>query len=165
MSKTKKKILMLGAFLIFGGMVHASTIDISAATNKPTYQLGEYVTISVTAYNPNPQPVTLYFSSSLQATYLIDNTFDWTQGKGFAQEPTQQTISPYGSYSWNLIHDNEMAIYPLGLGNHSVTGTVINYGTTSPIEFEVVPEPATFLLLATGWAFIRHKRRISNSTT
>jgi len=162
-----KKILMVTVFLIFAGTVCASTVDISVATDKSTYQLDETVIVSVTAYNPNSQPVTLQFPSALQATYLMDNTFNWTQGKGFDLTPVERTINQYSSYTWNLNHGiYETTFYPLNIGTHTVVGEVVGYGVSSPVQFEVVPEPTTFLLFSIGTisqCLVRHRRRNAGS--
>lgn len=139
---------------------NAVIVDISVATNKSTYLLGEEVTVFVTAYNPNPQPTVLYFGSALQASYLMDGIFDWTQGKWFADVLTERPIGPYDSCTWNLIHgSDEMSLYPLNIGTHNVVGEVVGYGWSTPIEFEVIPEPATILLLGLGGLALVRKRR------
>jgi len=40
-----------------------------------------------------------------------------------------------------------MTEYPLAIGTHSVVGEVVGYGDSAPIQFEVVPEPATVSFL------------------
>ena len=115
-------------------------VEVSVTTDESTYLLGEEVTVFVTAYNPNPQAVTLYFGTTLEASYLMDGVFDWTEDKYFAQVIGQFTIEPYDSYTWNLCHGpDEMAIYPLDVGTHTVVGEVVGYGQSAPVEFEVVP--------------------------
>lgn len=158
----KKRLweIVLAVLWCCGGLIQATVVDITVATDKPTYQLGEYVIVSVTAYNPNPQPVTLNFSST-QATYLMDDTFDWTYGKPFLLWNTQRTINPYESYTWIRPHGaEEMAFYPLGIGMHTVVGQIGagelgENNTTLPVQFEVVPEPATILLLCGALPIIR----------
>jgi|GEM_PF-7003056 len=62
-------ILALNLVLFLSGIGIADLVDISVATDKPTYQVGEEVIVYVSAYNPNTEPVTLtggyYFSKGL----------------------------------------------------------------------------------------------------
>jgi hypothetical protein len=151
-----KKLLVILAMLVFANIVSATVVDITVATDKTTYQLGEYVNVYVTAYNPTSQPVTLGFPTAFQATYLMDDTFNWAQGKNFAQSPTWRTIDPYGSYTWTRQHGaDEMTLYPLVIGSHTIRGEVEYQGTSSPVQFEVVPEPCTFVIFSIALPFVR----------
>jgi len=142
------------------GMARGTIVDICAATNKPVYELGEEVVVFVIAYNPNPEPVTLTFGSALQRSYLMDGIYDWRTGHGWTLYPTQRTIDPYDSHTWQLTHGTyEMTIYPLGVGAHTVIGEVVGYGYSTPAEFDVIPEPATILLLAVGAVLLRPRDR------
>ena len=90
----------------------------------------------------------------------MDDVFDWTEGKEFAQGATNVTIEPDDYYTWELTHSlDEMMLYPLDVGIHSVVGVVVGYGQSIPIEFEVTPEPATVFLLGLGAICIRQNRR------
>ncbi len=116
--------------------------------------------MSVTAYNPDPNPVTLNFATSLQASYLMDGVYDWREGKFFYQFPTSVTIEAYGSYTWQLTHGyHEMELYPLEIGAHTVVGEVVGYGYSSTVQFQVIPEPATILLLTLGGLLLTGRRR------
>ena len=156
----KKANIPAVLILVLFGMTKATAVNISTITDKETYLLGEEVVVSVTAYNPDPDPVTLNFVSSLQASYLMDDVYDWTEGKFFTQLGSQLTIDPYGSYTWDLTHGHsEMELYPLDVGTHTVRGEVVGYGYSSPVQFEVVPEPATILLFTLGSLFLTRRRR------
>jgi predicted outer membrane repeat protein len=116
-------------------------IEISVATDKPTYVSGEEVTVLVTARNPNPEQVTLSFNGGLEASYLMDGTFDSGVDEGLLGVITYVTIGPYDSYTWELTHGfYSMERYPLGVGTHTVAGAVWGYGRSAPTEFEVVSE-------------------------
>jgi len=129
----------------------ATLVDISATTNKPVYELGEEVVVFIIAYNPNPEPVTLHFGSTLVAKYIMDGIFDWSQNKGFLDVYLELTIEPYEFQTWKPKHSiSEMKIYPLDIGIHTVVGEVVGYGQSAPVEFNVVPEPATFVLFGLG---------------
>jgi len=152
-------IVTVALVQIFVGMAEATIVEISASTNKPVYELGEEVVVFVIAYNPTPEPLTLFFGSTLQASYLMDGVFDWTEKKRFEAVLTKRIIEPDHSYTWNLIHDSfETSIYPLGVGTHILVGYVVGYRESAPVEFEVVPEPATILLLGLGSLMVRKKR-------
>ena len=149
-------ILILLLFVI----TKAAAVNISTTTDKDTYLLGEQVVVSVTAYNPNSNPATLNFATSLEASYLMDGVYDWTEGKVFIQLGRQLIIDPYDSYTWDLTHGNrEMELYPLDVGIHTVRGEVVGYGYSPQVQFEVVPEPATILLLTLGSLLLNRRRR------
>ena len=115
-------------------------IEVSTTTDKSTYLLGEEVTVFVTAYNPNPEPVTLtggfYFAS-----YIMDGVYDWVEGRFAPAVILYLTIKPYDSFTWDITHGSyEMQEYPLAIGTHTVVGEVLGYGESAPVEFEVVAE-------------------------
>jgi hypothetical protein len=156
----KKAKIPATLILLLFCMAKATAVNISTITDKETYLLGEQVIVSVTAYNPDPNPVTLSFATSLEASYLMDDVYDWTEGKYFTQLGRQLTIDPYDSYTWDLPHgQSEMELYSLDIGIHTVRGEVVEYGYSSTIQFEVVPEPATTLLLTLGSLFLARRRR------
>ena len=147
----KKAQILTALIFVLCGMTKATAVNISTITDKESYLLGEEVVVSVIAHNPNPNPVTLNFASSLQASYLMDGVYDWSEGKIFPQFPTSVTVYPYGSYTWELTHGpTEMETYPLEIGAHTVVGEIVGYGYSSMVQFEVIPEPATILLLGLG---------------
>jgi hypothetical protein len=156
----KKVEILAILILVFCEMTKATTVNISTVTDKESYLLGEEVVVSVTAYNPDPNPVTLYFVSSLEASYLMDDVYDWTEGKFFSQFGGQLTIDPYSSYTWELTHGpGEMGLYPLDVGTHTVVGEVVGYGESAPVQFGVIPEPATILLLTLGSLLLTRRRQ------
>ncbi len=156
----KKAQILTALIFVLYGMTKAKAVNISAITDKESYLLGEEVVVSVTAYNPDPNPVTLNFATSLEASYLMDDVYDWSDDKYFKQFGRQLTIDPYGSYTWDLAHGpTEMEAYPLEIGAHTVVGEVVGYGYSSKVQFEVIPEPATILLLTLGGLFLTSRRR------
>lgn len=143
------------------GVVGATIVDISVATDKAIYQLNEHVTVFVTAYNPNQDPVTLGFGSSLTTTYVMDGVFNWSEGKVFNPSGRQLTIEANESFTWDITHGSEeMGLYALDLGVHSVVGEVVGYGQSDAVEFDVIPEPATILILSCGVFWARNKHRM-----
>jgi len=156
----KKAQILTALIFVLCGMTEAKAVNISTITDKESYLLGEEVVVSVIAYNPDLNPVTLNFATSLQASYLMDGVYDWSEGKFFTQFPTRVTIGPYGSYTWDLTHGpTEMEAYPLEIGAHTVVGEVLGYGYSSTIQFQVIPEPATILLLTLGGLLLTSRRR------
>jgi len=156
----KIKIITFMILWCIAGTAKATIVDITVATDKESYLLGEEVIVSVIAYNPNPEPVTLGFSSSLVVSYLMDNVYDWAEGRIFQPVPLQLTIQPYNFRTFELVHGcDEMAIYPLDIGYHTVVGEVVGYGQSAPLHFEVIPEPSSILLLAIGMLFANSKKR------
>jgi len=150
--KTRLGKIILAVLILLPVWANATVVDITVATDKPTYQLGEYVTISVTAYNPNPEPVTLttgfYFAS-----YIMDGIYNWVEHRPYAPAVVlYPTIQPYDHLTASLTHGFEdMERYPLGIGTHTVIGEVlaaelIGNNQSFPMEFEVIPEPSMIAL-------------------
>lgn len=150
----KKQVLMT---FLFSAMAttHAS-LEISVATDKSVYQVGEAVTISVTAYNSSEtETLNLSFGTAKQATYLLDSIFDLSSIMQYAQIPSGVHVDPLASYTWTFTHaDNAAIAYPLTSGTHSVIGEIVGYGQSDSVEFEVVPEPITFSLLGIGFLLL-----------
>ena len=157
-------VLAVISFCVLPSLAGATIVDISVSTDKPTYQLGEYVTISVTAYNPNPEPITLSFSGR-KATYIIDDTYDLADAP-FYPQVSYTTIEPYSSFTWDLTHDYwGMKEYFLLVGTHTLVGQLWagelgEDNMTSPVQFEVIPELATFALFGLGLLIFRRLSRM-----
>jgi len=152
---TKKVKIPAILILVLFGITEATVIDISTLTNKDTYLLGEEVVVYVTAHNPGPEPVTLYFGSTLEASYLMDDVYDWSEG--LVSLPIFYEFTIWRDYTWYLTHRHNE--YPLDVGTHTVRGEVVGYGFGSPVQFEVVPEPATVLLLTLGSLLLTKRRQ------
>ena len=154
-------------FVVSANSVEAAEIELSVATDKPSYWVGEDITVSVMAYNPNDYEVGLSFPSGFQASYIMDDIYDWSSDKLFTQAFTYVTIGPESFHSWNLEHDWEYTYrsrtygYDLSIGTHSVVGYLAGgyTGNCQAVEFEVVPEPATLSLLALGGVVMLRRRR------
>jgi hypothetical protein len=156
----KTKIITIMIAFSIAGIAKATVVDVNVATDKESYLLGEEVIVSVIAYNPNLEPVTLYFGSSLLATYLMDDVFDWSEGRIFEPVNLQLTIQPYNFHTFDFMHGlYEMSLYPLDFGTHTVVGEVVGYGQSAQVQFEVVPEPSSILLLSMGIVLASAKKR------
>lgn len=144
--------LVLIAFLSFP--VHAS-LEISVATDKTVYQPGETVEVYVSLYNPTSESVTLTHGSSLEVTYLMDQSYYWHLNVHALDVITYRTIQPEQTVTWQLNHDDyHQSYYSLDIGYHSVQGGSLAEELggllSEPVEFQVIPEPATILLLTLG---------------
>jgi hypothetical protein len=127
------------------------------STDKSVYQFGETVHIFVSAYNPTSTDITLGFTTSLQAPYLLDGVYQWDKNKIFTTTPTSVTIQPEQSYTWQLDHNaREQNYYSLAVGNHSVMG-IVNDQYSDPTTFQIIPEPATLFLIGLGSLLVRRK--------
>ena len=113
-------------------------------TDKSQYLPQEPVTVCVTAYNPACLPMTLDFTSSLQASYNMDGLYDWKAGKAFLTVLTKVTILPADVHTWSFTHDADE--YDLRPGLHSVFGEVVGYGYSDPFTFTVLPWPGNMNL-------------------
>ena len=155
----KKMCIIVLVIYLSVGFVHAQ-VEISVSTDKDVYQLDEDVTVYVSAYNPTDETIGLSWATTKEATYIMDDIFDWSDYKIFNDIPTYIPLAPLDTYIWELTHNQEMRnYYPLELGLHSVVGEVVNYGVSPVYEFEVIPEPTSLLLISCGILVLR-KRRI-----
>jgi hypothetical protein len=167
--KQAKSIWVMGVFL--AGVVTANaTLQISVATDKAVYQLGETVEVYISVYNPTSSAVTMYvpdpYSGQPVARYLMDDTYFWPPDAISPQvflPPVPMTIQAGGTLTWELEHGTiQNAEYSLIAGVHSVKGFVYadvfigQYG--GPVAFQVVPEPMTISLLAFGFLLLRRKK-------
>ncbi len=107
---------------------------LSVATDKVAYVSGELLMVSVTAHNPNDFDANLFFSSSLQAQYTMDEAYTWPNG-GFAMF-TDVSIPANSSHTWSFPH--YWSQYDLTLGTHGVVGTVLGVGSSQPYSFDVI---------------------------
>src|SRR5215475_3106215 len=123
--KSKSQWLLLNtAILLWSWAAVAGPVQ--ATTPKPTYYPGERLEI-VIAYT---QLAVLTFSQLPQTTYLMDGTYDPVEG---GIPVFSQVTAPY---TWTNRHS--WSRYNLLPGNHSVVGTVYNYGSGST-TLQVVP--------------------------
>lgn len=161
----KKRVLATIGLLVFlfAQNTCATLVEITVDTDKDVYELGEEVKVYVSVYNPGLDPVTLTFSSTLQASYWMDEIYYWHENKVFLQVLTHVTINSNTTHTRELIHGiNEMQEYPLEIGLHTVTVMVVAYELqneylTEPVEFEVLPEPGTILLFGIGGFLLRRR--------
>lgn len=153
--QTRKGRLVAIMFLAMVPITNA-TLEISVATNKAVYQLDEMVDISIAVVNSGSTSETLY-GGYYFTTYVMDGVYDWANRSG-PQVVLEITFLPGELKTWEMSHGfNEMQDYPLTLGTHSVVGGAGFTLLSTPVDFQVVPEPATVLFLSIGTLLIRCK--------
>jgi hypothetical protein len=156
---TRCVVLTVGTilFLAVGLVPCGGALIFTVSTGRSSYLIGDLIDIAITAQNTGNQSTTLVFPSDHQSSYCIDGIYDWDNAHS-SRLPivTYQTLPAYGTHTWTMTHGNLYSQgYPLGVGLHSVTGEILGYGISGPVEFSVVPEPITASLLALGGIFLR----------
>jgi len=145
--------VVFAAFLSF--QVYAS-FEISVTTDKESYQLGESVDISISVFNSASTSETLW-GGFYFTTYIMDGIYDWAD-RPAPHVVRQLTFLPEETKTWEMSHGfNEMQVYPLTIGTHSVIGGAGYSLRSAPVEFQVIPEPATLFLLTLGTVLLRKK--------
>lgn len=124
-----KYIILILLFGIYTS-VSFGQIVVMVDTDKDEYELGEFVEIYITAHNTTSDSITLYFVSSCQSEYYIDDFYSGSYHGCYAVI-TQVTIMPDSSFTWTWVHTDEY--YQLGEGLHSVVGEVIDYEISDTI--------------------------------
>ena len=150
-----------------------ASFSISAFTNKPVYELGETVNITITVVNSGLTAATLmgggkYLmedgSGGIMSTdYIIDDAYIWSDrykvidGTGVMW---MKEFQPGQTQTWVMSHGSQqMQDYPLNAGTHSIVGKAGFDLYSNPVSFAVIPEPTTLSLLALGAFFAGRRRR------
>jgi len=131
----KARWLIGAAVTAIVGSLAAADIDVTVATDEPFYVVGDPILVEVTAHNTFTVPVTLQWPNTCQASYIMDDVYDWKSGKFFLHIITEVTIPGQSSHTWYLGHD--WGEYNLGPAMHTVVGEVVGYGLSQPVSFEV----------------------------
>jgi hypothetical protein len=125
------RFLFLSILLL--STIASAQINVTVTTNKDTYILGEPVQIFITATNKGDEDVTLEFPNSGVCNYRMDGVY--TPIFAHADVLTDVVIPAGESKTWSFRHNLEE--YPLEIGDHRVSGTILNVGR-GRAEFEVV---------------------------
>ena len=72
--------------------------------DKNIYIEGENIEIEVTVLNWSDKELTLNFPTSLQAGYLIDDVYKWSDGKTFTEAETSVIIPARDVHKWTFTH-------------------------------------------------------------
>jgi len=118
-------------------IVAKSGLEITVKTDKGEYELDENVRIFVTATNHTDEALTLEFSSSHPASYIIDGVYHWSRNHPGLTVLTDITIEAHQSKTWEFTHTADD--YRLLPGRHSIVGVVIEYGRSEPTTIVVAP--------------------------
>ena len=146
----------------------ARAIDVLVTTDKQLYAPSELIQINVTAVNPDDQDVLLRFNSSAQATYILDDTWDWSHHRAFLTVLTSRTIPAHGEFTWTFTHDPKE--YFLGTGQHQIEGLLVNQKleggfeiieVSGPAAFAVIPEPGALTMLLPALILLFRIRRLA----
>jgi hypothetical protein len=149
-------LIIFSIFFVLAVYAQA-TLEISVATDKTAYQIGENVDIFISVFNSGSTSEKLY-GGFYFTTYIMDGVYDWADRY---QPMVILTITflPGETRTWEMTHGfDEMQAYPLNIGNHSVVGGAGSLRSI-PVEFQVVPEPATLSLLALGVFLLGRKKK------
>jgi hypothetical protein len=108
-------------------------------TDKPVYAPGEPVQIQVYAVNAAPDTTRLFFSSSCQADYVIDNQYRFLDHHACLTVLTSRTLAPGET---QLIHSftHQTSDYELLPGPHVIRGEVVGYARNQ-IRIQVQESP------------------------
>jgi hypothetical protein len=124
-------ILKLAPFI---GLTAWAQVQVGVWTDKPAYQAGEVIQVTVTAYNPTVDTMDLYFSTGCQQSCVID-TFDFKNHVTCAAIVTMQRIPPLDAFLWpSLKYPFPNSGWPvLAPGPHTVVGEVLGYGLSDTL--------------------------------
>lgn len=155
MNSISASLVLLG--LLCAGFASAS-LQISVTTDKPVYQMGETINVSITVINSGSTSEKLY-GGYYFTTYIIDDAYNWAD-RFAPQVILQTTFQPGETKMWEMAHEiNEWQEYPLTVGMHSLVGGAGFTLLSDPVEFEVIPEPTSILLLGAGLISLRKNNR------
>lgn len=153
----KKKVLTAILFWAITATTNAA-LQISIATDKSIYQIGETIGISITVFNSGTTFETLY-GGFYFTTYIMDGVYDWADRSG-PQVVIHTTFLPGETKRWEMAHGfYEWQAYPLAVGTHSIVGGAGFTLLSEPVEFQVIPEPVTLLLFGVGVVLFIRKRQ------
>ncbi|MBL7014226.1 MAG: T9SS type A sorting domain-containing protein [Candidatus Marinimicrobia bacterium] len=106
-------------FLLISFSFCMAQIEVSVFTDKSNYIVDENIEITVSAYNPTAEPITLNWPDACQYDVFIDGQ----PNIGCVMVPSQLTIESLSTYAWAFTY-HEL----LDIGNHEIIGLVVNYG-------------------------------------
>lgn len=122
-------------------------LRVMVSTDKPVYEPGERVFITVEVTNPLDREQVLRFTSSQQADYTIDDAYRWSDGRAFLTVTTSLTLPPRGTYVFPVF-EHRPGDYYLAPGTHTIVAGVVDHvsGVAVISVQSTNPTPAPFLL-------------------
>ena len=107
-------------------------ISVETSTDKRYYNVGDGITITITAKNTTKDLITLRFKDGCQATYAIAFYDGGSKSQSYEDTRicttviTEVTIAPGASRSWTRVYTGN-----LSYGQYEITGIVGSYGQAS----------------------------------
>jgi hypothetical protein len=120
--------------------VTPAQIEVGVWADRPSYEYGDTIAITVTAYNSTVDTVFLQFPSACQANYIIDD-FNFYNHIFCLAIGTYRKIPPLGSISWDYLeYPLKSSGWPaLSPGPHTVIGEVLGYARSDTLLILVTP--------------------------
>jgi len=115
----------------------AFPLSLELEINPKPAQVGENIGIHITVWNRSDQDEVLRFRSGLQADYIIDGIYRWSEGKMFTMALTSVTVPAGGSHTWDFVHRPED--WSLSPGIHTIIGMVVGYPLKARTQITVGP--------------------------
>ncbi len=110
------------------GRAVASPIQVTVTTNKPVYQYGETVVMTLTAKNVGTQPVKLTFTSGQRFDFVVSYhgmvVWKWSAGKAFPGVMGSLTLNPGQSVTYRTSE------YKAVVSWNSITGKTVTLDLT-----------------------------------
>ena len=129
----KKAVLTAVLLAVWNSPLPAQILPTNVSVGvAPILYPGDPIDIQVRYTSMSPPR--LYFGSTYQADYILDN-FQWSHGMYFAQVLTS-AMTPH---TWPFRHNQNR--HHVAIGRHSLQGYVVGYGYSPVIYFDVVPRP------------------------
>lgn len=147
-------------------------IEYYVQTDKSVYNLGENVEMLYRVTNLRDEDVTFGFPHSPVWNFWVkrDEEYIWRAINGWYAKPTEFTLSPGESkefpafsspYVWDM-RDNENNLVTVGgcsvIGGFHAGSEGYEYSKVA-VPIQIIPEPATLLLLTIGAVWIRVVKR------
>ena len=106
--------------------------------DKEIYLEGESIEIVIHVINWSEQELTLEFPTSHQVDYFIDDSYQWSEGRGFTEAETTVTILPGEMHNWKFTHTPED--YAVPPGEHTIAVKLVGTGQKAFRRFIVAAE-------------------------
>ena len=169
------------ATLVDSNSIIKDGIEYYMQTDKAVYNLGEVVEMLYRVTNLRYESVEFHFDDQFQYYFEVtDNgTVIWFAPWVFEPATSWFVLKPneYKEYgvTWNMVNDNGTYSprddFPVNPGSYDIMGSLNNLMGASrdkytpvSVSIDIVPEPASFALLAIGmFALLAHNKKRKNT--